>query len=117
MKIFGFNGNSIVWKNSENITKHISLEFKILGFVMGDKYLVLIEDWQYLEGESNLHVYDLEGIFLFNVPSYPKALYKDSGYYSSVGFITDNIIIAQSADYACKYDLESREFISERFTK
>ncbi|NLK91609.1 MAG: hypothetical protein GX273_00535 [Bacteroidales bacterium] len=112
-----FNSNTIVfYSEHENKFISISLTYRILAFCINDNFIAVCEDWQQLSTKENLHIYDLKGNFLFNVQTAPRALYGD-GFYSSIGFENDNVLIAQSADFRYKFDLVSKKFISEEYTK
>ena len=116
MKV-NFNSNTIVfYSESEKKFISISLTYKILGFCINENYIAVIEDWTHLADKENLHIYDLNGTFLFNVKPSPKALYEN-GFYSSIGFENENILIAQSDDFRFKINLLTHEFIDEVYTK
>jgi hypothetical protein len=116
MKV-NFNSNTIVFY-SDSERKFITIEarYRILGFCINEKYVAVIEDWQYLDDAENLHIYNFKGAFLFSINPSPKALYKN-GFYSSIGFESENVLIAQSNDYRFKIDLLKNEFIEELYTK
>lgn len=116
MKI-NYNSNTIVFY-SENSGKFISIHrnYRIQAFCINEKYIAVLEDWEYLSINMNLHIYSLEGEFLFSIPKAPKALYDD-GFYSSIGFEGDSVLIAQSSDYRYKIDLSINKFIDEKYTK
>lgn len=116
MKV-NFNSNTVVfYSESENKFISISLNYRILGFCINENYVALIEHWDHLECSENLHIYNLKGNFLFDVKSSPKALYEH-GFYSSIGFENENILIAQSGDFRFKINLLTNEFIDEKYTK
>ena len=116
MKV-NFKSNTLVFQtdSSENFVI-INLTYMILAFCINEKFIAIIEDWEHLSNRENLHIYDLKGNFLFNVKPAPKDI-NGIGYYSSIGFESSNILILQSNDYRYKFDLLSREFIDEEFTK
>lgn len=112
-----FNSNTIVFY-SECAKKFISIScnYRILGFCINQSYVAVIEDWEHLIKKENLSIYDLNGNFLFNVKPSPKAMYE-SGFYSSIGFENEDILIALSNDYRFKIDLLRNEFIEEKYIK
>jgi exopolysaccharide biosynthesis protein len=116
MKV-NFNSNTVVfYSESEKKFISISLNYRILGFCINENYVALLQDWNHIESSENLHIYNSKGNFLFNVKPSPKALYEN-GFYSSIGFESENILIAQSSDFRFKINLLTNEFIDESYTK
>jgi hypothetical protein len=117
MMIVNFNSNTIVFQSGfDGEFVAIHQDFRIIAFCININYVAVIEDWQYISGKENLHIYDLSGNFLFNVQSAPRAL-SDDGFYSSIGFENEHILIAQSNDFRYKINLLSKEFVEEKYTK
>lgn len=116
MKV-NYNSNTLAFQKSYNESfVSINLTNKIIGFCINEKYIAIIEDWEHLQVSENLYIYDLNGKLLFNVKSAPKALYND-GFYSSIGFKNNHILIAQSNDFRYEIDLENGRFLNSEFTK
>jgi len=117
MKV-NYNENTLVFKpDTDSNYIVISTEWRIISFSINERYVAICEDWQHLESGQNTTIYDLKGTLLFNLESAPKSLYENFGYYSSVSFKSENILVAQSNDYRYEIDLEKKEFIKEEFTK
>jgi len=115
MKV-NFSSNTVVfYSESEKKFIIISLNYRILAFCINDNYVALLEDWNHIDSGRNLHIYNSKGVFLFDVKPSPKALYKN-GFYSSIGFESESILIAQSCDFRFKIDLLTNEFIEEIYT-
>ncbi len=114
---FNFNSNTIVYKlNESEDFISIHLEHKIISFSMNDYYVVICVDWEHMNESENLYIYNLKGNLIFKIKEAPKSLYG-RGYYSSVGFNTEHILLAQSFDFRYEIDLRTGEFISETYTK
>jgi hypothetical protein len=112
-----YNSNSIVlYSETSGSFVYIHQTYRILAFCINERYIAVIEDWQYLSSKKNLHIYDSDGKFLFDIEPAPKSLHDD-GYYSSIGFEDEHILIAQSNDFVYKINLQSNEFIEKKFTK
>jgi hypothetical protein len=114
--IVNFNSNTIVFQ-SETDGRLISIHQnnRIIAFCINKCYIAVIEDWEHMQIKENLHIYDLKGNFLFNIKKAPKSLYD--GFYTSIGFEKEHVLIAQSSDYRCKINLLSNELIEEVYTK
>ncbi|WP_411029103.1 hypothetical protein [Spongiimicrobium sp. 3-5] len=117
MKI-NYNENTLVFKSDTDADFIvINTEWRIVSFSISESYVAVCEDWKHLESDENTTIYDSKGNFLFKLDRAPKSLYELSGYYSVVSFKSENILIAQSADYRYEIDLDTRSFIKETFTK
>lgn len=112
-----FTGYRIVFKDKNNEVFLISLKHRIICFSISEKFIAVCEDWKNLESNQNLSIFDIKGTFLFKIDSAPKALYENFGFYSSVSFKTDEIVVIQSTDYRYEYHLEKRMFLNEIYTK
>ncbi|NOU17151.1 MAG: hypothetical protein HOO91_06290 [Bacteroidales bacterium] len=114
--IIAYSGNTITWNKNSEQRIIISLTYDIVCFAINENYIAVIEDWQYLEGEENLYIYNTMGKLLFKVKEAPNA-FSGKGYYTSVGFKSDYILGAHTFDYKYEIDLRTNEFINETYTK
>ena len=115
---FAFTGHRIVfWDINDKKKIIISTTYRILCFAINNNYIAVCEDWEHLESNQNTSIYDSLGNFLFKLDCAPKSLHENFGYYSSVSFKSETILVAQSFDYRYEIDLRSKKFIKEEFTK